>query len=295
MVVHGASYCLSSKIHFEGTVPDQKTAQGFMNDPELNRRFSKKSLRLALAYNIADELQIFTKLEKSARAAKVPNPEFIRVESAIYRRIQLMTMDINAVTSEFGCYVDRFSEIIAQMKQLEDDIVSSNTLYAILSGAVFSFFDGLSVYNNRQDQIIIITGAMVVTYFSYKAFRPEVTIEFKPKSSNLKDIWFMPEKSSNFSTALWMIMTENLIEDDTPIRDRLITRWIENGFLGKEDKEDRDFHINLFFGTGGISDITHITNRREMNSEVKTMILLLSQDINSFLIEVVAGHIQNTE
>jgi hypothetical protein len=201
-----------------------------------------------------------------------------------------MNLDINATTSEFGCYVDRFTEILTQMKDAESNIVSSNTLYAILAGAFLSIIDGAYVSGGVQDQFWIFAGAVAATYYSVKAIFAEVSIDFRPKSSNLKEIYYNPEKSKNFSSALWFIMTRPLIQNEKPIREMLIERWIENGFLGKDEKADRDYHINLFFGTGGISNITHISNRREMNNEVKTMIQLLSQDINAFMIEIISGY-----
>lgn len=290
--VHGASYCLSSSVHYQGSIPSDSKVSEIMNDPSLNARFSKKSIRLAVAYNIWEELEEFVKLEKKVKGVdkEILDPEYVKLESKIYRRIQLMSQDIQATTSEFSCYVDRFNEILAFMQEEEDDIIQNNSLYAIISGAIFSMIDGATIYDNPTNQLVILTGGIVVAYFSYQAFKPNIVIEFKPKSSNLKEIWYKPEKSVNFSSALWFVMTRELFADDPPIREVLLKRWIENGFLGKENKKERDFHINLFFGTGGLSSITHISNRREMNNEVKTMIQLLEQDVNAFHIELVANH-----
>lgn len=292
MQVQGASYCVSSKIHFQAPLPTDAEVLSIMNDPDLNLRFSPKSIRLAIAYGISTELKEFVKLEKKHNALKgsKKNPDHIELETKIYRRIQMMNKDVSATASEFRCYVDRFTEIVNQMKAMEDDIVESNTLYAILTGAVFTLIQGGAVYNNPLTEAATIIGGLAVTYFSYKAYRPTLTIEFKPKSTNLKELWYKAETSKNYSSALWFIMNKDLIKDEPPIRDLVVKRWLENGFLGKEgDKEDRDFHINLFFGEGGVSTLEHISNRKEMNNELKGLIQLLEQDVNGFEIELALG------
>lgn len=290
MEVHGASYCVSSKIHFQSPLPSSGEVEKIMNDPELNERFSPKSIRLAIAYGISSELKEFVKLEQKNKGNKKPSNEFMNLESRIYRRVQLMSMDVVATASEFRCYVDRFSEIVNQMKTLEDDIVESNTLYAILTGAIFTFIQGGTVYNDPATVLATITGGVLITYFSYRAYRPNITIEFKPKSTNLKDLWNKVEVSKNFSSGMWFIMTKDIIKGEPPIRDLVVNRWIQNGFLGSEEKKDRDYHINLFFGEGGISTLQHISNRKEMNNELKSLIQLIEQDVNGFQIELISGN-----
>lgn len=291
MEVHGASYCVSSQIHFQSPLPSDSEVEKIMNDPELNARFSPKSIRLAIAYGISGDLKEYVKLEQKNKLSKSarPSPEFTTLESKIYRRIQLMSMDVVATASEFRCYVDRFTEIVNQMKSTEDDIVEANTLYAILSGAIFTLIQGGTVYNDPATVVATITGGVLVTYFSYRAYRPNITIEFKPKSTNLKELWYKAEVSKNYSTAMWFIMTKDIIKGEPPMRDLVVKRWIENGFLGSEDKEDRDRHINLFFGEGGVSTLQNISNRKEMNNELKGLIQLIEQDVNGFQIELVSG------
>ncbi|MCE9501106.1 MAG: hypothetical protein K8R21_11520 [Leptospira sp.] len=253
--VQGASYCLASKIHFQTPLPEDSKVREIMNDPELNERFSPRSIRIAIAYGIWQELLELVRMEKDPKASANAEASVrkIQIENVIYRRLQLASSDIASNASEFGCYVDRFTD------------------------------------NNPLNEAASILGGIVVTYFSYKAYKHIVTIEFKPKSSNLKDLWFNVPTSSNYSSSMWFIFTKPVLKDEPAPRDLLIKRWLDNGFLGTEQKEDRDFHINLFFGTGGISTIDHITDRREMNQEMQTLILLLEQDVKVFRIELAEG------
>ncbi len=278
MQVQGASYCLSQKLHLDNKVPSIEEATKIMEDNELNKVFSAKSIRLAIAYNIHDDLKLYLRLN-----SKINNLDLIRIENQIYRKITAMSLDVDSTTSEFSCYVDRFTEILAMMKEKEDDIVLSNTLYAILFGALAAFVDVATQEVSWVNKTAIMTGGLGVTYFSYKAFTPNVTIEFKPKSTNLKDIWFNPEYTENYSKPMWFIMTKPVLKNELPIRDLLVKRWIENNFLG--ENEERVKYVDLFFGKGGVSNISQITNRREMNNEVRSLVFLLKQDIKGFEIE----------
>jgi len=281
MTVQGASYCLSSKIHTKTPMPSLEKALEQMNDEELQKYFSPKSIRLAIAYGLFSDLKSYVKLIQSNKNKQ----EIDKIENKFYRTSQLMVMDIDSTTSEYNCYVDRFTEILTMMKEKEEDIVQSNTLYAIMSGAFAAILDGSTVYDTGTNQLIILAGGLLVSYFSYRAFTPRVTIEFKPRSTNLKEIWFNTPTSENYSTSLWFILTQNLIKTELCIRDLLVKRWVENNFLGEES--EREAYVDLFFGKGGVSTITHITNRREMNNEVRSMVNLLLQDVKGLQIEFI--------
>ncbi|HMY67252.1 MAG TPA: hypothetical protein PK453_14370, partial [Leptospiraceae bacterium] len=229
---------------------------------------------------------------KQNASAEISNPvqstssEQTALETKISKRLQLAQLDLNATASEIRCYVDRFTEIVAMMQEAEDDIVQSNTLYAIMSGAIAAILDGSTVYDTAGNQKIILAGGLLVSYFSYRAFRPDVTVEFKPKSSNLKDLWFNVESSPNFSTSLWFLLTKPMLGEEQTIRDLLIQRWKDNGFLGADDTEERKHYENLFFGAGGVSSLTVIKNRKEMNNQLQTLIQLLEQDVKVLQIEL---------
>jgi hypothetical protein len=325
MQLSGAAYCVSTNVIYKGETPTISQVREFLNDPVLKSRYSPKAIKLAAAYGFAPELkrhlELKLKLKKEnkepvpkeiaketpienkkelkkivkvedlvelkTKATIVPeyNPELKELEIHILKRFNLITIDINSLASEMNCYVDRFTEILSMMTEKEDDIVNSNTIFAIMSGAIAAIIDGLTIYDNNVNQKIIISGGLLVSYFSYMAFRPMVTVEFRPKSTNLKDIWNNPDKTDNYSTAMWFLMTKKINEDDEPpYRELLIKRWVENNFLGEEG-EEREEMVNLFFGKGGISSITNLYNRREMITQLRTIVTLYEQDARALIVE----------
>ncbi|HNH07836.1 MAG TPA: hypothetical protein PK683_04995, partial [Leptospiraceae bacterium] len=66
MQIQGASYCLASKTHYQGTVPSLEEAKVIMNDPELKQHFSPRSIRMAIAYGIHNDIKTFAKKYKTS-------------------------------------------------------------------------------------------------------------------------------------------------------------------------------------------------------------------------------------
>jgi hypothetical protein len=287
MELQGAAYCLSSNVLYKAPTPTIEEFRGYMNDPILRSRYSQKAIKIAAAYGFANTLKSHTELlAKKDNLTALEKEKFRDIEMIIMKRMNLIFIDIDSIASEMSCYVDRFSEILAVMGEKEEDIESSNTIYAIMSGALAAIIDGLTIYDNSTNQKIIIGGGLLVSYFSYLAFKPMVTVEFRPRSTNLKDIWFNPEITNNYSSALWFLLTKRINpEDEQPYRELLINRWIQNKYLGEE--EEREKLVDLFFGKGGVSTITNLTHRKEMITQLKTIITLFEQDTRALMVEFI--------
>ncbi len=295
MTIQGAAYCVSSKVHYKEAVPTLEEARKYLKDPILATRFSPKSIRIAIAYGFVEDLKEYAKLNTGTWNRPSQKSQKLKdLQTKIQDSINFARLDINSMASEISCYLDRFTEILTVMKEKEDGIVRDNTLYAIATAAVAAIIDGGTAYTTSLNQMVIISSGLILSYFSYKAFNPKVTVDFRPKSSNLKELWYESETTDNFSTAIWFLMNKKVIEDELTVRELLVKRWIENGFLGEEG-EEREKMINLYFGTGGISSIQNIFNRREMNNQMKTLIQLFEQDIRALQVELISGKNDKTE
>lgn len=287
MELQGASYCLSSNVLYKGEVPPIAEVRKYLNDPYLRERYTQKAIKIAAAYGFANELISHAKLVENKKNLKTEEKiQFNELEIHILKRINLIFIDINSIASEMNCYIDRFTEILVILGEKEEDIESNNTIYAIMAGAGAAIVDGLTIYDNAVNQKIVIGGGLLVSYFSYLAFKPMVTVDFRPRSTNLKDIWFNPAFTDNYSTALWFLMTKKVTSDEEQTyRELLIKRWIENKYLGEESQRDK--LIDLFFGNGGVSTITNLTHRKEMITQLKTIITLYEQDARALMVEFI--------
>ena len=278
----GAAYCLSSNVQYKYPVPNLAEIKKKIEDPILKTKYSQNSLKIAAAYGLIDDLKKHIELTK---ARKTQSSEFKELELSLLYKLGFIHTDLDSLVSEMNCYIDRFSEIINMMDENQTDIVYTYSIYAIMVGAAQALLEGIEIDSNLWSQRIVLTGGILATYFSYVAFTPEVTVEFRPKSTNLKDLWYKPEKTDNYSTSLWFLMTKNLEGEEKPtVRDFLINRWIENKFLGEEG-EEREAKVELFFGRGGVSTIGDIRNRQEMIKHIRTTISIFEQDLRALVVE----------
>ena len=282
MKLQGAAYCLSSNILYTGQLPTLLEVQKNLEDPILKSKYSSKSIRLASAYGFINNLKLHAILKKNN---KTNTPEILDLEVKILHNINNITVDLTSMASEFNCYVDRFTEILDMMIEKHKDIETSNSIYGIMVGALAA--EGYNINSNLNSQRIVITGGILGTYFAYKAFSPNVTVDFRPRSTNLKDVWYNVEKTNNYSTAIWFLITQKFDgKESLSYRDLLVKRWIESNFLGEEG-EERERQVDLFFGKGGESTIKNLTDRREMIHQIETIISLHEQDARALIVEFI--------
>lgn len=280
--VLGASYCNNTRYNKVYEVLSDEQILEIFDDPELKSRFSQKTIKISIAYDFWRDLKELAKREKvvSSDLNYIQDTQLLR--ERVYQHLHFVQSDINATASELRCYVDRFTEILVDMKETEDNIVQENTFKAIASGAMGGLLDGSTVYMTGVNQAIILTTGVFVSYYSYLAYEPSVVVEFKPRTTILKEIWTNPSHSQNFSMPLWFLISRDWTKNSSYVtmREKLVKRWEDNRFLGEGD--DRETKIELFFGKGGLSNVKEMENRREMIIELKGLIQLLEQDLRNF-------------
>jgi hypothetical protein len=290
--VQGSIYCSINKIPIEYTYPSEAKIFEIINDPLLSD-FSKKSIEFSIAYNFHQELIKLKTIEKEETKNKSPSIKYLLQKQKVLQHIHFAQADISAMESELRCYDDRFSEIINDLKDSEADIIQKNSFYAILTGGIGTLLDGGTTDNASLNRVITVLSGILITYYSYLAYDPIVVVEFKPKSSILKDLYNIPEFSSSFSKPIWFLLTKDYsnIEKKIIQRNILVKRWQDNGYLGK-DKEYRDKLIELYFGKGGLSNIKETVNRKEMISETLVVLDLYQQIIRTFQYEILYGKLE---
>jgi hypothetical protein len=284
--VQGASYCVSNRFSKRFNEYSNQEINSILTNPKLLERFSTKSLRIAIAYDFWKDLLKYVELEKESSNDMKKRLELLELRENIFQSIQFAQSDLNAMVSEIRCYVDRFTEIILDMQETETEIVRKNTFWAITIGAIGTILDGGSIYNNPLNEVVIITQGVLVAYFSYRAYDPQIVVEFKPRSTILKDLYFNPPVSQSFSAPLWFLISRDYSLDGkmTTIREGMIDRWEKNHFFGTI--EERENTLEILFGKGGLANLQIMINRREMIIILKGILQLTEQDLRSFQAEL---------
>jgi hypothetical protein len=284
--VQGASYCVSNRFSKKFNEYTNQEIDSILTNPKLLKRFSIKSLRIAIAYDFWQDLLKYVELENEVSTNLNKRLEILELRESIFQSIQFAQSDLNAMVSEIRCYVDRFTEIILDMQETETEIVRKNTFWAITIGAIGTILDGGTIYKNPVNEVVIITQGVLVAYFSYRAYDPEIVVEFKPRSTVLKDLYFNPPVSQSFSAPLWFLISRNYSLDGKMVttRDAMLDRWEKNHFFGT--KEERENTLDILFGKGGLANLQIMINRREMIIILKGILQLTEQDLRSFQAEL---------
>jgi hypothetical protein len=284
--VQGASYCVSNRFSKRFNEYSNQEINSILTNPKLLERFSIKSLRIAIAYDFWENLLKYVELEKESSNDIKKRLELLELRENIFQSIQFAQSDLNAMVSEIRCYVDRFTEIILDMQETETEIVRKNTFWAITIGAIGTILDGGSIYINSLNEVVIIMQGVLVAYFSYRAYDPQIVVEFKPRSTILKDLYFNPPVSQSFSAPLWFLISRDYSLDGkmTTIREGMIDRWEKNHFFGTI--EERENTLEILFGKGGLANLQIMINRREMIIILKGILQLTEQDLRSFQAEL---------
>lgn len=283
----GAEKCSQNKFVSEYNHPSHEKIIEIFENPNLNG-ISKKSIEISIAYNFYEDLIQFKSLENKKFTTDIEKISYLLLKDKIIQHIHYAQLDINSMESELRCYMDRFSEIINELKDRESDYVRKYSFYAILTGGIGTFFDGGTADVTSYNRIVIVTSGVLITYFSYLASDPMVEVKFTPKSTILKDLYNNPDTSKSFSKPIWFLLTKNYAEPETGSTERvkLVDKWFENGYLGRDEKS-KERLIELYFKKQNYSsNIKEMENRKEMISETLVVLGLFQQLILKFHYEI---------
>jgi hypothetical protein len=283
----GALCSISDKSKkYNYSYPSESKILEIMKNPLLSD-FSKKSIEFSIAYNFQQELIKLKTFEKEEPNKESPSSRYLLQKQLVFQHIHFAQADISAMESELRCYDDRFSEIIKDLKDKEEELIREFSLYAILASGIGALMDGGSYYYPSINQVAIVLSGILITYYTYLTIDPIVQYEFNPKSTILKDLGTNPEFSNSFSKPIWFLLTNNYSNCENKItqREKLVEGWVKSGYLGN-DRKNTDRLTELYFGKGGLSNINETVNRKKMIYETLVLLDLYQQYIRTFQYEI---------
>ena len=268
------------------TYPSESKILEMINDPLLSD-LSMKSRVFSIAYNFHQELIKLKTYEKEESNNKSPSSKYLLQKQLVFQHIHFAQSDISAMESELRCYDDRFSEIIRDLKDKEEDIIREFSLYAILASGIGALMDGGSYYIPTINRVVIVLSGILITYYSYLTIEPIVDYEYNRKSNVLYDLVHIPDVSDSFSKPIWFLLTQNYSnnEDKKSQIQKLLDGWNKNGFLGTDEKSKERLK-KLYFKEGGKSNIKDTINRKKMIYDTLILLDLYQQNIRTFQYEI---------
>lgn len=260
-------------------------------DKILNLRFTAKTISVANAFGFAPLLHKLAESEQKFKTDPSPanKSEYMDVQIKINKMISLAMMEVSSTATEIHCYSDRIKEIVNSIRNEEINSNRRLTATSIIATAIFSIISGAVAWQTNTVQALVnVFGGLSIGAVSYKSINIESEVDYYSVKKVLKDIWYKPEQSESFSPPIWFLLNQvsQRSKGKDSLRDILVNRWKESGYLGKESSEERKKLIQLYFDENGAYNADQLDIRKEMLNEVATEINLMQQDLRNLIDEL---------
>lgn len=259
-------------------------------DKLLKTRFTEKSISIANAFGFVPLLHSLAEIEiKIKKDPSIINQnEYANIQNKINQMVSLSIMEVSSTVTELHCFENRIKEIVNTVRNKETETNRNYTALSIVVTATLALVSGIVQWQSNTIQAVVsVVGGISIGAISYKSINIETQIQYYSVKKVLKEFWYKPAKSENFSPPIWFLLNQSSkrskVKDS--LRDILVERWKENGYLGN-DTVERKKMIQLYFDESGTYTTDQLEKRKDMLIEIATEINLLQQDIRSLIDEL---------
>jgi hypothetical protein len=262
-------------------------------NPALTERFSFNSLNVANALNLLESIEKYVaSVDKYQDNPTVEHRlTMLELAQTIHQRVNLALLEISATVSEIDCEEERADQVGTFLKLKEDDTRTKLTVAAIAVGAIGAIVTGFLLTQSNADndiEYIGISTGITEALLGFSILQHQREIEFQHPRNPLRDIWEGKPTSEIFPPSVWYYLNyDDPSRPDTPsLRNQIIAQWRSFGQIADVKPQDKDTHIDLYFGEGGIYSAEQLKNRANMHDQLEAQINLMKQDLKNLVIEI---------
>jgi len=195
-------------------------------------------------------------------------------------RIEEARLSIAGTRAELDCAAERARQQADYLTHANQGAVHALTVGSIAAAAVtgiVSVFLSTGQSSRWTQNGFAVGGGAVTAGLGVASLYVDVPIRIELPRNLLADVWFGPKESSVYPSVVWGYFTQSGFSNDQqqPIRERLVERWIHFQGVQKDDQE----MVTLLFGSGGTYDEGTLRKRAGMIDQVKAEVDLMNQDI----------------
>lgn len=257
-------------------------------DKILASKVSRKSLHIANAIGIMDQLTRYTRSKEDNKISTEGKLDIINLKLDIFQKINNASLMVSAVSSEMDCEEERTSQIANFLEGKQSDLESKLTIGAIVVGASGAIATGGTIDNERLSNSIGIGTGIAEASLGLLMLFNKRKIDFYHERNALKDVWLGAETSSIFPPFIWYYL--NYADPKTPeiksVRQQIIEKWKNFGQIEEENDDDKQQLDKLYFGKGGKYNADQLNNRADMYDQVESHINLLKQELMALSLEI---------
>ncbi|TAE17601.1 MAG: hypothetical protein EAZ95_06005 [Bacteroidetes bacterium] len=268
---------------------------------KLTKRFSKRAIAIAENLGVKSLLCELQRLEDN----KASELEILKIKQELQGRITVGLADINSSLSEMECQTIRTRELQLHLSDWIDTRLNRANTYAILSGGVSAIIAGLIATKvikiteendaaNITEQSIGMTGAVIGTYYSFRAVAIHRKVAFNHPRNHIACVYENQNKNGLFSPFLWKFMTKTFVKDGKPTTgvQEILEKWHQLGIPTEKEEEDYQEKTKLFSSLGGEYEVDDLDNRIEMYDILREEISLINYDLKRLQQEILIGYKQ---
>jgi len=260
----------------------------------LRDQFSITAFETATALGVLPYLDRLLTLETQVGPrGDGPALEYVRERRHITDRITLGILDVSSTAVEADCEEGRATLLAEHLQKVVDRRQDIYTVLGLVGSGVFTIVSGgigvgatsLGVFNTANIATII-GGASELIFGSAVLVDTTAGGELRHERNLLRDIW--TGENSAFVPAVWALLNRRLTDEPAQrsLRENLIMRWREEGWLGLAGSDAERHRIELFFGKGGYYTMDELRERAAMLDLLETDISLMHQGLNRLIREL---------
>ena len=267
----------------------------------LQKRFSSRAIKIANSLGLVATLCEYLRLEKNAN---VTDANFLKLRMDINDRITVGLADVASIQAEIECEKMRAKELQDHLEAWINKRINRVTVYSVIAGGVSTVIAGTIALTDAEaspdpevatvplfEQGITIAGAVIGTYYSFRALAIHRKAKFMHPRNFITTFWQRNNNQHLFSPFIWDFMSKPFAKDGktTTGVDELHRIWEKVGLPTQKDEKDFEAKKTMFLGIGGDYEADELDARIEMYETIREEIMLANYDLKRLQQEITIG------
>ena len=230
-------------------------------DTLLNSRYSRRSLTIANAFGLVDEVREYEMLRKEAKKLEFPDSlrfDLITREADLDEALDNGMIELISVGNRIDCAILQLDKIQTEVRKANQKSQSSLTNAAVIVGGAASVIvAGILVAENEGIEPgnaidwIGVAGGLVAVYLAIRSTQVDKRVLIHPTRNIVKAIETEQADLGGFPNSTWYLLNQGYLIDSTErsIRDQILSTWHNSpSMLG--DEKNQEYYQTLLNGDG---------------------------------------------
>jgi hypothetical protein len=264
--------------------------------PLLRTHFPERSIQVAHAFGILDELQVHMEAREQLALAPSTEARLHNMETAmrVQQLLQQAALEVAATASELDCEKEHVSQIATYLSNREISAETKLTVAAIVVGAVAAIATVLLLTNDDEGressnaiEYVGIGASVVQVGLGVAILKNDRRVDHQHPRNPLREVWQDAPVSTIIPPSIWYCLSlpDPLDKEHRTLLDQMVEKWRRMGQLEYASVPGTG-NEPIFFSDGGAYTTEDLRNRARMYDMLESFIKLIHQDIERLADEV---------